>query len=188
MRNIRLETDRLLLREYRWEDLELHANLITDPDVMYYIQDVYAKTREEALDNLAGAIEAKYDENTDFVFLVIADKETEGYMGGIGYSVLERSPAGKRVEPGYFLYKKYWGKGYCTEALKEILRYAFEEDGVRRVDMTCIKDNIRSRKVMEHCGLIFEGERRGYEYHVDGVKSRLHFGILKEEWEEIYKK
>jgi len=188
MKEICLRTPRLLLREYRWEDLQPHHSLIADPEVMYYIQDVFSGSFAESLANLAGAAEGKYQEDREFVFLVIADPVTGEYMGGIGYSVLEKSPAGKRVEPGYFLLKKYWGRGYCAEALAELLRFAFEEDGVRRVDMTCVADNKRSARVMEKCGLLFEGERRGYEWHVDSVKSRRYYGILKEEWEEQHGK
>ena len=186
MKEIRLTTPRLLLREYRWEDLQAHNALITDPDVMYYIQDVFSHSFAESLDNLAMAATSKYGDPADreFVFLVIADPVTEEYMGGIGYSVLERSPAGKRVEFGYFLQKKYWGKGYASEALAELLRYAFEEDSARRVDGTCIADNGRSARVMEKCGLAFEGERRDYEWHVDSLKSRRYYGMTKEDWEK----
>ena len=84
---------------------------------------------------------------------------------------------------GLRLKKEYWGKGYVTEALEELLRFAFEEDGVRRVDTCCLSDNLRSARAMEKSGLIFEGERRGFEWHVDSVKSRKYFGLLKEEWE-----
>ena len=105
-----------------------------------------------------------------------------------GYTVLERSPAGKRVEPGAFLKREYWGKGYVTEALEELLRFAFEEDGVRRVDTCCLSDNLRSAQAMEKSGMIFEGERRGFEWHVDSVKSRRYYGLLKEEWEEQHGK
>ena len=190
MKEIRLHTPRLLLREYRWEDLAEHNKLITDPDVMYYIQDVFSCSFAESLDNLAVAAASKYEDpaEREFVFLVIADPETEEYMGGIGYTVLERSPAGKRVEPGAFLKKEYWGKGYVTEALEELLRFAFEEDGVRRVDTCCLSDNLRSARAMEKSGLIFEGERRGFEWHVDSVKSRRYYGLLKEEWEEQHGK
>jgi ribosomal-protein-alanine N-acetyltransferase len=190
MKEIRLKTPRLLLREYRWEDLAAHNALITDPDVMYYIQDVFSHSFAESLDNLAVAASSKYEDPSDreFVFLVIADPETEEYMGGIGYSVLERSPAGKRVEPGYFLGRQYWGKGYATEALAELIRYAFEDDGARRIDGTCVADNRRSARVMEKCGLKFEGERRGYEWHVDSVKSRRYYGLTKEEWEKEHGK
>ena len=185
MKEICLHTPRLLLREYRWEDLAEHHKLIADPDVMYYIQDVFSHSFAESLGNMATAAASKYGDPADreFVFLVMADPETEEYLGGIGYTVLERSPAGKRVEIGYFLKKDCWGKGLCTEAMAEVLRYAFEEDGVRRVDTACISDNLRSARVMEKNGLIFEGERRGYEWHVDSVKSRKYYGILKEEWE-----
>ena len=87
-----------------------------------------------------------------------------------------------------FLQKKHWGQGYASEALAELLRYAFEEDGAWRVDGTCVADNLRSARVMEKCGLVFEGERRNYEWHVDSLKSRRYYGILKEEWEEQHGK
>ena len=87
-----MHTPRLLLREYRWEDLAEHNKLITDPDVMYYIQDVFSRSFAESLDNLAVAAASKYEDpaEREFVFLVIADPKTEEYMGGIGYTVLER--------------------------------------------------------------------------------------------------
>jgi ribosomal-protein-alanine N-acetyltransferase len=190
MKEITLTTPRLLLREYRWEDLQAHNALITDPGVMYYIQDVFSHSFAESLDNLALCAASKYGDpaDRDFVFLVMADPVSGEYMGGIGYSVLERSPAGKRVEFGYFLQKKHWGQGYASEALAELLRYAFEEDGAWRVDGTCVADNLRSARVMEKCGLVFEGERRNYEWHVDSLKGRRYYGILKEEWEEQHGK
>lgn len=182
-RDIRIETPRLLLREYRPEDLEAHHGLISDANVMRFMQDVYSRSFEDSVSNLAAAAAAKYEEDPDFVFLVIADRSCEVYMGGIGYSVLERSPAGKKVEAGYFLKPQHWNRGYCSEALAALLEFAFRKDGVRRVDMCCISENAASARVMEKCGLFFEGERRDFEWHTGCLRSRMFFGLLKEDWE-----
>lgn len=182
MAEIRLMTERLILREYRWEDIEKHHLLISDPSIMYYIQDVFSSSRKESEENLRNAIEDIDNPSRTKVYLVIETGEGE-YVGGIGYTVSEKNPAGKRVEIGYFIYPQFWGKGYTTEALKELINYAFCEDSVYRIDGTCIADNIASRKVMEKCGFVFEGERRKFEWNHNKLKSRYVFGLLKDEWE-----
>lgn len=183
MSEIKLFTDRLILREYRWSDIEKHHDLISDPTVMRYIQDVFSKSRSESEENLRNAIEDIGKPQRTKVYLVIETKQGD-YVGGIGYTVSEHNPIGKRVEIGYFTYPQFWGLGYTTEALHELIKYAFSKDAVYRIDGTCVDENKASRKVMEKCGLIFEGERRNYEWNHDSLKGRYLFGLLKEEWEE----
>lgn len=183
MAEIRIEAQRLILREYRWEDIQKHHALISDPEIMYYIQDVFSHSMAESEENLKNAIDDIQNPDRTKVYLVIQTKQGD-YVGGIGYTVSERNPAGKRVEIGYFTYPAFWGLGYVTEALKELIRFAFFQDNVYRIDGTCIADNIRSRRVMEKCGMIFEGERRNFEWHHEKLKGRCLFGLLKEEWEE----
>ncbi len=180
---IEIKTARLLLREYRWDDLDKHHALISDPEIMYYIQDVYSRSLQESEENLKLAIEAIGESPRTHVFLVI---ETKGgaYVGGIGYTITESSPAGSRAEIGYFTYPEQGGKGYAAEALSAMLSYAFLHGGVRRMSGTCIEDNVSSARLMERCGMRLEGIRRGHEWHVDGVKSRRYYGLLAEEWKE----
>ncbi|HCU07516.1 MAG TPA: GNAT family N-acetyltransferase [Clostridiales bacterium] len=183
MKGIRIETPRLFLREYEWSDLHHHHTLISDPDIMYYIQDVFTHSLAESRENLRQAILAIAEPARSKIYLVIQTREGS-YVGGIGYTVSEESPAGKRVEIGYFTDPEYWGKGYVREALGALMEYAFTRDGVYRIDGTCIQKNTRSARVMERCGMRPEGVRRAYEWHVDSLKSRCYYGLLKEEWEE----
>lgn len=182
MAKISLETPRLILREYEWADLPLHHALISDPEIMYYIQDVFSHSMEESEENLRSAISDIENPSRTKVYLVIQTKPGE-YVGGIGYTVSETNPAGRRVEIGYFTYPEYWGMGYVTEALSALIRFAFCQDNVYRIDGTCITENIRSRRVMEKCGMVFEGERRNFEWHHEKLKGRYLFGLLREEWE-----
>jgi len=182
MSEIILFTKRLVIREYRWSDFEKHHALISDPSIMWYIQDVFSKSKQESEENLRSAMEDIENPLRTKVYLVIETRKGE-YVGGIGYTVSEKNPKGKRVEIGYFTYPEFWGRGYVTEALTELIRYAFYEDDVYRIDGTCIKDNIGSRRVMEKCGMLLEGDRRDFEWNHDGLKGRYLFGLLKDEWE-----
>lgn len=74
-------------------------------------------------------------------------------VGSVGYTVVDNTPIGKIVHAGYFIYHKFWSKGYVTEAFKKVLEYAFTENDVYRVTTGCLAENIGSEKVMIKCGL-----------------------------------
>jgi len=61
-------------------------------------------------------------------------------------------------EIGYNLGKKYWGKGYTTEAMKQIISFAQEELGITEIVGRYAKENPASGKVMEKLGFRFEKE------------------------------
>lgn len=62
-----------------------------------------------------------------------------------------------KFEIGYWCREGYTGKGYITEAVNGITRFAFEELGARRVEIRCDERNIRSRNVAERAGYTLEG-------------------------------
>ncbi len=182
MKNIKLTTKRLVLREYRESDIALHHALISDDVVMKNIQDVLSHSYQESVDNLNFAITESQHEPREKVFLVIADKATDQYMGGIGYEVVYNCKAGKQVDIGYFLYPKYQGNGYVSEALRCLIEFAFTKDNVYRINGTCITDNIASAHVMENCGMTREAELIDIEWHIDRLKSRYLYRLLRNEW------
>lgn len=60
-------------------------------------------------------------------------------------------------EAGYVLNKNYWGQGLATEALSEIIRFAFEVLKLERLESRYMEENTASRRVMEKAGMTFEG-------------------------------
>lgn len=182
MKKIEIRTQRLCLREYEEQDLALHHALISDAQVMLYIQDVYSHSYEESVRNLRFAMAESNKEKRTHYFLVISDLTTGAYMGGIGYEVLSECPMGKQVEIGYFLYPKFQKQGYASEALHALIRFAFEKDGVYRINGTCITDNIASAHVMQRCGMIREGHHIKVQWHIDRLRDRYTYRLLKEEW------
>jgi ribosomal-protein-alanine N-acetyltransferase len=64
------------------------------------------------------------------------------------------------AEVWYKLFPDHWGKGYATEALKELLRFAFKDMNLHRIEAGCAIGNTGSIKVLEKAGMIREGHKR----------------------------
>lgn len=78
--------------------------------------------------------------------------------------------------------QEFWGKGYGTDAMKVILRYAFKELSLRRVSLDTFEYNPRAIRSYEKSGFVHEGRMRDF-LHREGKRWDLIFmGILKEEW------
>lgn len=179
---IQLQTERTIIRDHCEEDLLTHHALFSDKTAMYYLQDIATNTLEESKINLQTTMNDIDKMNRKLYFLRIEDKDSREHIGEIGYTVEKTTPLGKFVGMGYFIRQKFWGRGYTTEALKELIRFAFEEDGVFRISCGCIKDNIGSEKVMIKGGMIKEAEFKSYVWHDGKLKDRVEYRILKNEW------
>jgi RimJ/RimL family protein N-acetyltransferase len=80
--------------------------------------------------------------------------------------------------------RDYWGKGYGTDAMRVILRYAFDELGLQRVSLGLFDHNERALRSYAKAGFVVEGHTRG-ALQRDGERRGEYFmGILREEWEE----
>jgi RimJ/RimL family protein N-acetyltransferase len=81
-----------------------------------------------------------------------------------------------------------WGKGYGTDAMRLILRYAFEELNLRRVTLNVFDYNSRAVRSYEKVGFRHEGCVR-QALHREGQRWDVHYmGILREEWHFLYGK
>lgn len=77
----------------------------------------------------------------------------------------------------------YRGKGYGTDAMNLVLRFAFQELNLHRVSLDAVAMNVRAIRSYEKCGFIHEGQTRGTEFR-DGIRDNIvAMGILRKEWE-----
>jgi RimJ/RimL family protein N-acetyltransferase len=80
--------------------------------------------------------------------------------------------------------REYWSKGYGTDALQALLRFAFNELNLRRVTLIVFDYNPRAIRSYEKCGFVKEGTVRGVLQR-EGRRWDWHFmGMLREEWEQ----
>jgi RimJ/RimL family protein N-acetyltransferase len=77
------------------------------------------------------------------------------------------------------------GKGYGTDAMQIILRYAFEELNLHRVNLSVFAYNKRAIRSYEKCGFKYEGLMREFIYKEDKRWDLWNMGILHSEWQEM---
>ena len=181
---IKIFTDRLIIRDYVIEDLENHHKLLSDNTVMYYLQDIKTENIDGSKDNLIKVLNDKESKERKLYHFVIEDKHSNEFIGGIGYTLLDNTPYGKLVHMGYFILQNYWNRGYTTEAVKGIIKFAFEENNVYRIHTGCIKDNKYSEKIMQKCGFIKEADFKEYVFHDGKFKDRVEYRMLRNEWKK----
>jgi RimJ/RimL family protein N-acetyltransferase len=79
--------------------------------------------------------------------------------------------------------RAYWGKGYGSDALRVLLRFAFQELNLHRVTLNVFEYNTRALKTYERLGFTIEGTVREALLR-DGRRWDLIFmGLLRQEWE-----
>lgn len=182
---VRIETDRLMIRDYIAEDIEGFHALFTNDEVMELMPEVQTSSLDESKKYLYEAIaEAQYENRRKF-FFAITLKESGTYIGEIGFSTLIDCDEGRVVNLGYFIMPAYWNKGLVTESVRAIMGYAFQSADVIKIESGCLKANIGSVRVMEKVGMIKEAERLKHMYYNGRLHDRLDYRLLKQEWEAL---
>jgi RimJ/RimL family protein N-acetyltransferase len=152
---IALETDRLLLRGWRDDDLDVLAALNADPEVMRHILDGSVRDRRQSA---AGLQKMMRDwEERGYGLFAVEVRETGALIGWAGLAVPEFLPeVMPAVEIGWRLSREAWGHGYATEAASAALRFGFADRGLDRIISIRHVENVRSARVMEKLGLSYE--------------------------------
>lgn len=129
-----------------------------------------------------------YKENT-FYQWGIELKENQELIGIINlHNVDEDNHSG---ETSYILSPQYWGNGIMTEALDRVLKFAFFELKLNRVQADCFEGNQASQRVLEKCGMICEGINREKYYKNGKYINSIQFAMTRGDLEEnktIYEK
>lgn len=178
-----LTTERMILRRWEEGDAEDLYQYASDPAVgpmagwqphqsidesRYIIKTVFGGAEAYALclksDNRAiGAIELMLNGHTD-----LTERDDE-------------------CELGYWLGKPFWGQGLMPEAVREMLRHAFEDLGMRKVWCRYYEGNTKSKRVQEKVGIKYQRTAKEVDVPLMHEKRTDHVNaITKEEWLTMY--
>ncbi len=108
--------------------------------------------------------------------LFVFREEDSALVGGATLSNVRRGVA-QMASLGYWAGERFAGKGYTTAAVRAIVRYAFEELDLHRVEAACQPDNVGSRRVLEKAGFTHEGAAKAYLKINGQWRDHLLFGI-----------
>lgn len=152
---IKLETDRLILRNYKTEDLSDVLAYFSDEEVSRY-EDFYPMSKEQVREII--------DEWRGMDNRLVAElKSASAVIGSIGYWI---DDAGHYCMD-YDFNPEYGGKGYATEAGRELIRYLFQEAGIDAVYGDCDVRNEASWKLLERLGFRRMQKLDGQSYKKD---------------------
>ena len=153
------ETERLIARAWKLADAEAAFAFWGDAEVMRYVgagetHENLAATRR----CLESAIE--YQEKHGYCRWAIVEKDSGEIVGSCGFMYIVED---LEVDLGYYLAKRYWRRGYATEAAQGCLRYAFDHLAIKTVTAAVDVRNERSQKVLEKSGFVFREIRHNYD-------------------------
>jgi RimJ/RimL family protein N-acetyltransferase len=176
-----LRTDRLILRPFAESDgprvVEL-AGAREIADTTLSIPHPYPP--DAATSWIAGQLPAWVNGiHADFA---ITDKATGDLFGAIGQGINRMQDHG---EMGYWIGLPYWNNGYCTEAARAVVAFAFTELGLHRVYAHHLVRNPASGKVMQKIGMRFEGIHRDHVKKWDKYEDIAAYAILADEWGQL---
>jgi len=143
-----LETERLILRARTLDDAEACFSFSSDERVTKFMSYSTITDISQTINHIKSTLTDK--ENYTWVFVLKSENKVIG-MGSIGPNKEMTGYWGM----GYNLHYDYWNKGYCTEAMKAVIEFAYKELGVKKICSYHAVDNLASGRVMEKCGLIF---------------------------------
>lgn len=144
-----LLTDRLALRELSYADIPAIVRFAGDRDVAEMTARIpHPYTEEDAEAFLRLAAEAKIDGGE--IVRAITIRNRDGMVGAISVRLDRAANTGTL---GYWLAKPEWGRGYVTEAAERIVRYGFEELGLKSVRASARPDNLASLRVLDKLGM-----------------------------------
>ena len=165
-----LETERLLLRQWREDDFEEYARICSDPEVMRFLGGK-PFSRLEAWRHMA--FQVGHWQLRGYGHWAVEEKATGRLAGRMGFLNPEGWPG---FEAGWTLARGCWGRGYATEGARRMLEHAFTEMNREHVISLIHPENRASIRVAERLGEKVEGQTE-----VLGIPVLI-YGISRDEW------
>ena len=165
-----IETERLILRMFRESDTDAYAEMVGDAEVMRFLGGK-PMSRQEAWRNMAMLL--GHWHLRGYGFWAVEERASGELVGRVGCWQPEGWPG---LEVGWALRRRFWGRGYATEAARASLNHAFTALDQPRVISLIAPDNVNSSRVAERLG-----ERPEGEWEVFGVKVIV-YAAWREGW------
>lgn len=175
----RIETDRLILRRYKIEDADaMYKNWASDSEVTKFLTwqphssvDVSRSIIEDWL--------KKYSDEKYYQWAIVLKDNGNEPIGDI--SVVHMNEDISMVHIGYCLGRAWWRRGIMSEALKAVTNFMFDTVEVNRVESRHDPRNPNSGKVMQKCGMKYEGTLRSADRNNQGICDACYYALLRSE-------
>jgi ribosomal-protein-alanine N-acetyltransferase len=160
----RLQTERLILRPFFPKDASVVQQLAGDPAVAETTLNIPHPYEDGMAEQWIRTHQPDFEAGKSVTFAITL-RELDEVIGAISLRMEQFS----RASMGYWIGQPYWGKGYCTEAAKAVIGYAFDDLRLNKVYATYLPRNPASGRVMEKAMMRYEGYLRQHVYKADAL-------------------
>lgn len=175
----RIETDRLILRRYVIEDADaMYKNWASDSEVTKFL----TWQPHPSVEVSRGIIEnwlKEYSDEKYYQWAIVLKANGNEPIGDI--SVVQMNEDISMVHIGYCLGRAWWRRGIMSEALKAVMDFMFDTVEVNRVESRHDPMNPNSGKVMQKCGMKYEGTLRSADRNNQGICDASYYALLRSE-------
>ncbi|MFH2037421.1 MAG: GNAT family N-acetyltransferase [Candidatus Zixiibacteriota bacterium] len=178
-----IKTKRLLLRPFTLNDAKDVQRLAGMKEVAETTLNIPHPYEDGMAEEWISGHKKNLEEDKTITYAITSKDNTE-LIGAISLVLNLRH---QNAEVGYWIGVPFWNNGYCTESLKAIIRYGFEELKLNRIHAHHYVRNEASGKVMQKAGMQFEGYHRQYVISNGVFEDVKSYAILKSDLQELSK-
>ena len=176
--SFRIESERLIIREWSESDFAPFLEIVNDPEVMRYIGPGLVWTQSQM-----EAFLGRQSESVERHGFCVGALESKADGQLLGHCGIQHLGTGGDVEVGWWLARRHWGQGFGTEAGQAALTFAFDELDLAQVLAIAHSENKASRRVMERLGMQFQRRLKGGELDLPQLDAeRVLYRILRKEF------
>jgi RimJ/RimL family protein N-acetyltransferase len=167
------------LRAPEMDDLDRNTRWVNDREVTRYLIMRYEMSRLAEEGWLRELVSKP--QTYERPFFAIETKEGH-HIGNI--NLFKTQPEEQKCELGIMIGEKtYWSQGYGTDALRTLIRFAFDEMNLNRVELTVYAFNERGQAAYKKAGFVEEGRRREAIYTEGAYHDIVVMSVLRDEWQ-----
>ena len=167
-----LKTERLVIKSPEIDDKVELTQLINDYDVVQWLSNMPFPYKQEDAEVFIEQSQEKILKHEIKTYMIFHNKIM---LGGIEL----RDFNGHSCELGYWLGKKYWGKGFATEAVGRLLELGFDELDLNEIYASYKVGNKASKKVLEKSGFQFYREKQEFDSALEKNEQLIEMVIRK---------
>ncbi|MCD7937520.1 MAG: GNAT family N-acetyltransferase [Tannerellaceae bacterium] len=162
---------KIRLRTWRIEDIPLLARQANNPRIACNLTDGFPHPYTE--EDAERFIRMTMQTEPALFFAITVDDELAGSISLSPQTDIHC----KNAELGYFLAEEYWGRGYMTEAVRQIVAYGFETLDITRIFARPFGRNRASQRVLEKAGFTLEACFKNTLYKNGDYLDEMVYGI-----------
>jgi ribosomal-protein-alanine N-acetyltransferase len=174
-----IKTERLMLRPFRLADAPVVRKLAGVESVASTTIRIPYPYEKGLAEKWIRTHKRSFDRGRSVVYAIVRRK-TEKLVGAVG---LEIDKDNEAAELGYWIGRRYWNRGYATEAAGVMLMYGFTELGLNRIHAHHFTRNPASGKVLENIGMRREGVLRQHVKKWGRFEDIIIYGILRKDFQ-----